>query len=351
MTKTVMDDTTFNHLESRYHFFVWVSWLALPAAGFIYGFLAYPQEILGNTHPIPGADSPLMEKLFSLALLVILFAIAARVLYGLKVRGHIFSRYTKAFSASEAADDPKEIINAKSVLLSQACFSRFTRFAKGSYGKSRVFIGELSVGYFDTSKFTQSDSAIEADYMVFIIQLDANFPHIFVDGHSQNFLTPKYRNLWTLRWKLKNADKSQKLEGDFPRHFDVYAPSNQQIETLSILTPDVMQVMKDLGRGFDYEIVDTQLYIIAEPNVLRLRKAYETIQAVTASLDELLYQLRRPKGEISQHYLRTGLGKIAIFSIAYYYIALGLGILLPTALPVIGMVPGALLRLIAGSFL
>lgn len=47
---------------------------------------------------------------------------------------------------------------------------------------------------------------------------------------------------------------SLKLEGDFNKDFDVFAPDNTQIASLSLLTPDTMVLMQDNGRSFSLQI-------------------------------------------------------------------------------------------------
>jgi hypothetical protein len=53
------------------------------------------------------------------------------------------------------------------------------------------------------------------------------------------------------------------LEGDFGKYFDVYAPQGSSIETLSLLTPDVMAYLIDLGQKYHWNIeINGSLVII-----------------------------------------------------------------------------------------
>lgn len=59
--------------------------------------------------------------------------------------------------------------------------------------------------------------------------------------------------------RLDNAGHHQglqkfNLEGDFSSHFDVYAPPGSAIETLSVLTPDLMTLLIDLGQHWHSNI-------------------------------------------------------------------------------------------------
>lgn len=49
------------------------------------------------------------------------------------------------------------------------------------------------------------------------------------------------------------------LEGDFDRHFRLYAPAEYERDALYLLTPDVMAALVDDAAGFDVEMVDRTL--------------------------------------------------------------------------------------------
>jgi hypothetical protein len=49
------------------------------------------------------------------------------------------------------------------------------------------------------------------------------------------------------------------LEGDFDRHFRLYAPAEYERDALYLLTPDVMAALVDDAAGFDVEMVDSTL--------------------------------------------------------------------------------------------
>ncbi|MDR0955504.1 MAG: hypothetical protein LBM73_00065 [Candidatus Nomurabacteria bacterium] len=51
------------------------------------------------------------------------------------------------------------------------------------------------------------------------------------------------------------------LEGDFNKFFALLAPPDCQVDARQIFTPDVMQTLLNIGKGFDYELVGDELYV------------------------------------------------------------------------------------------
>lgn len=87
-------------------------------------------------------------------------------------------------------------------------------------------------------------------YSVALFQTIKNFPHIFLDGRKNG----KNRT-------FKSWQKLQ-LEGDFNNHFDLYLEKGAHIETLSLLSPDVMQTLVDSAELYDVEIYGNHIALI-----------------------------------------------------------------------------------------
>ncbi len=337
---------SFRFLEICYRLCVWLTRLAFPAAGFVYGFLTFSLEAL--EHPRTQATNtapsdPLMDLTMGIALLITIVAAAGRMALGSIIKGQLFNQYAKAFDAKQRHANLQNIINSRSILLSKTYEPILSKYAVGLHHGTKVSIAEVWAGYFESG----NSSSGGADYLVFILELPGNFPHIFIDGQAQGSSGLRYRNLRMLQWKLQHAEKTQKLEGDFPKHFQVYAPPNQQIETLSILTPDVMLIMRDLGRGFDYEIIDNQLYITADPSALKGKKTDQIIMAVRSSIDELIHQLKRPDQLASQRYLKTGSGMSKMLSGSLYFIYLGVLFVAMFGLVIVALALGGVVKLLS----
>ena len=89
-------------------------------------------------------------------------------------------------------------------------------------------------------------------YAVACFHVPQPFEHLLLLPHS------KVNN-----FGLHDGLQKYNLEGDFGQHFDVYAPPNTQISTLSLLTPDVMTLLQDLGNKFTVELKANTVWIIS----------------------------------------------------------------------------------------
>jgi hypothetical protein len=88
----------------------------------------------------------------------------------------------------------------------------------------------------------------------------ATLPHIFLDAHHHYFTEEA---IFSLKNPVEN-DKNEeflKLEGNFNKYFTLYAPKGYEIETLQILTPDIMQDLIEYSKNFSLEIYGSNLYI------------------------------------------------------------------------------------------
>jgi hypothetical protein len=83
------------------------------------------------------------------------------------------------------------------------------------------------------------------------IKLPRAVPHLFINS-KKNAVNPD-----TFEYQVQKI----KLEGDFTKHFDVLAPPNYHVDTLQILTPDVMAALIDYGQNYDFELIGDSLYI------------------------------------------------------------------------------------------
>jgi hypothetical protein len=330
-------------LEKFYRMFVWLTRLILPGAGFIYGYISFTEAALesGQLDNTQANEDPLMATVFGISILAAVVAISLRMILGYIVNGRMFKRYAGAFKAeSSLTPHPGLALKPQSVLLSEKKDPpAVVDFAQGSYKGSRVEVSRLSI----------QTTARTISYTVFAFELPNKAPHIFIDGLSKHYFTPKYRSFWALRWLLQHGDKRQKLEGDFSDDFEVYAPPSQKVAVLEILTPDVMQAMQALGRGFDYEVIDNHLYIIAEPGMLKLRNSDQVVSHLQQIADEFKHQLQSPKRADHHSYLETSNSIPLISVITFGAGVYGLIFVLPWLLIFIGTMIGGLARVIVDA--
>lgn len=81
------------------------------------------------------------------------------------------------------------------------------------------------------------------------VRLDRPMPHVLVEPRSN--LLPGLA-----------ADQRLSLEGDFDRHFSVFAAEGAEVEALTMLTPDVMAALIDDAGLWSIEVVDDWLLLV-----------------------------------------------------------------------------------------
>lgn len=118
------------------------------------------------------------------------------------------------------------------------------------------------------------------DAMIMEITLPRVLPHLLIDSELEDVVPIVF-------------DKSQKieLEGDFHKYFDLYAPDSYGVSALTILAPDVMQVLMEHTALCDVEIVQNKLYFYWPTPATSKRdyvQIFETAQAVISKLGKRL---------------------------------------------------------------
>lgn len=93
----------------------------------------------------------------------------------------------------------------------------------------------------------------ERYYTVFEYKLQRKMPHVVFDGVGAK--RKQFGHIYVAAQKVA-------LEGNFSKHFDVYMPEFYQVDTLSFVTPEVMQAMLALP-NFDFEIKEDSLLCYA----------------------------------------------------------------------------------------
>lgn len=80
--------------------------------------------------------------------------------------------------------------------------------------------------------------------------LSRDLPHLMIDSLRNGRLNAV----------LPNSERVS-FEGDFDRHFAVYAPAGYQRDALELLTPDVMVCLLDYGKSWDIEVIEDRLIV------------------------------------------------------------------------------------------
>jgi hypothetical protein len=112
-------------------------------------------------------------------------------------------------------------------------------------------------------------------YTVARLQQQRQFPHLFLEGKQVG--------------ALYSYDKSQRLglEGDFDSYFNLYVPDGEQVDALTILSPDVMQALIDGGRPYDIELDGYAITLISSGSVYIQPKLSLLFGFLTSITDKL----------------------------------------------------------------
>lgn len=134
-------------------------------------------------------------------------------------------------------------------------------------------------------------------YGVMLAKLSRHLPNVFLD--SQYSRGQQFK-------KLFDPKQQHDLEGDFSTYFKVYFPESYEIDSLSFITPEVMQIMK-LAAEYDIEIINDTLflygplYLSADPLGDMAKKLLSIKQALEDNIDT--YRDNRLPNELATEFV------------------------------------------------
>ncbi len=109
------------------------------------------------------------------------------------------------------------------------------------------------------------------------VEFPVKFPHIVIDSHDND--------RWYRGMLFRPVESERfELEGDFYKSFSVYSPALSRNGALAILTPDVMRLIMDEGKDYDYELHRTRLTVMTPDNVQSI--GMEKLIAFTEKLSQ-----------------------------------------------------------------
>ncbi len=120
--------------------------------------------------------------------------------------------------------------------------------------KARVLNKGESWWLYDATSIIHNDKGIpiaERCYTVFEAKLRQTTPHLVFDGKSAK--GRQFKSIYSKSQQLKGI-----LGAEFDRLFIAYSPAHHTIETLSFITPEVIEAMQAMG-DCDLEFVDNSL--------------------------------------------------------------------------------------------
>lgn len=130
-------------------------------------------------------------------------------------------------------------------------------------------------GFMAISRFSRSIGSPT----VIALKIDTGrmLPRVLVDGLAS-------------RYKITPPEDfvNYSPEGTFDRRFKLWFKENEQIQALSLITPNVMQAIEDIGQKFDVETSETSLYIYTTKrkgaDIDALIKAYDIFAPLIGSM-------------------------------------------------------------------
>ncbi|MFT4280042.1 hypothetical protein [Microbacterium sp.] len=141
------------------------------------------------------------------------------------------------------------------------------------------------------------------------VRLGTSLPHIVLDARSNNAL-----GATNLPVSLDPTQRLE-LEGDFSRHFTLYAPHGYERDALYLFTPDVMARFVDHAAAVDIEIIDDRIFLYSRRDLATLDPAvWEWLVSALDAVTEKIEQWRRWRddrlGETQVVAAASGVGEI-----------------------------------------
>lgn len=247
-----------------------------------------------------GPQSKIAPFLLWAGILLLAFSSMYRYFAKLKLESKIWEECGRIFNVKRSTDTKTyKPLLAGPVVKAHAFASYASRAVSGEYKSLAIVLQDISITH-KKDLPGNNDPSMALRLYVIALKLPEKVPHIFIA--SKNLSRKKLNkpsNLWALTQQLDPSQKMTALEGNFGEYFDVYTPHlesdgltyEKEIDTLRVLTPDVMLALRDEGFNFHYELYEDHLYVIVEPNILTAAELEQFVAALDAAMTELIPQL------------------------------------------------------------
>ncbi len=97
---------------------------------------------------------------------------------------------------------------------------------------------------------------VSRDWTYMVVRLPGTLPHLLLDATANDGRRSDLPVVLRHRQRMS-------LEGDFDRHFRVWAPEDYGQDALYVLTPDVMAALVDHAPGWNVEMIDDRVVFSA----------------------------------------------------------------------------------------
>ena len=167
-----------------------------------------------------------------------------------------------------------------------------TRILKGKFAGFPMKLSDLV--YVKVGK-TQTKYPLQGRVMR--LKLPQKLPHMIIDCHVDGAAVDTLggsdlkSNDDLVNESSNTVMRKIDLEGDFHKYFSLYTEKENAVDALSILAPDVMQVLLNMHALCDIEIIDNYIYFIwseRKMNKTAYEKVFMTVQSV---MDQIGYKL------------------------------------------------------------
>ncbi|QAY74377.1 hypothetical protein ET445_14610 [Agromyces protaetiae] len=156
---------------------------------------------------------------------------------------------------------------------------------------SPSYLAQRASELFSTPAADPDDFVPTATWAFAAFRLDAPLPHLVLDARAGNGFFRS--NLPSVPLK----DQRLTLEGDFRKHFRLYAPIGYDTDARYVLTPDVMARLIDEAAGIDVEIVEDWIlfYRRGAFRATGLADAFDRLAAIAADVRARCARYRDPR--------------------------------------------------------
>jgi hypothetical protein len=179
--------------------------------------------------------------------LVPLYIIGGYALLRTIIRTLLVNNYLKQYPKSMLVIPPSEVAGA-SINVELDKVDQLEPIA--TYKNARVFTATFD--FYRQTKYGDY-LAKQAYYTVLEVQLKRQLPHILFDSRTAK--NRQFKSMYLQTQKLS-------VQGSFDEVFDTYAPQTYTIDTLSFITPEVMETLIE-ARRYDIEIINDKVLLYA----------------------------------------------------------------------------------------
>ncbi len=223
---------------------------------FIVVLLAYFAVSLGLDSLPESSDTRILQELAIVAALVIsssIFLLPLRTQLMLRSRSRHFMKYAinNAWSYGQSGSGAAVIGQISSSSLSLLPAGGGVKYSNILAAEGEYYV-DYEYGIYTKTKYYTYKSR-RVFYAVYSVRLPRELPNVLFDAKSS------HKNQFKVKF---DQNQRHSLEGNFDTYFETYFPNEYTIDSLSFITPEVMQSLISAA-NYDVEINGKQLLLYA----------------------------------------------------------------------------------------